>query len=356
MGAEGAACIIRADGGSHLGMGHVMRCLALAEGLREHGTQPLFVTRNHDAQVAARIRAGGYAVEQMPPEYDFESELQFVEERFADGEFRMLVVDLCNSDTGTQIAAYAAYLREWRSRGVFVLAIDDFNWAPYADVVVNPNYGAEAAVDPASDGTKLLLGPDYFLLRDEFVSSAADRELREPGERVLVTMGGSDLAGLTPRVMRALLEVQRPLDVRVVVGIEDRERTGLTDLSDRFGGRCELYDASCNMAELMRWADVAVTGGGLTKYETAATGTPAVVLAQVEHQHELMLRFVKAGTCTYLGRGGEVSEEAARDAVEGLLGDLDRRRAMSDAGVVLVDGKGLDRVLAAVAQTGSVSV
>ena len=69
-----------------------------------------------------------------------------------------------------------------------------------------------------------------------------------------------------------------------------------------------------------------------------------------------MLRFVKAGTCTYLGRGGEVSEEAARDAVEGLLGDLDRRRAMSDAGVVLVDGKGLDRVLAAVAQTGSVSV
>ena len=356
MDADGAACIIRADGASHLGMGHVMRCLALAEGLRERGTQPLFVTRDHDAQVAARIRAEGHAVEQMPAGYDFADEMRFVEARFAANASRMLIADLCNVDTSACIPAYASYLHGWRSRGVFVLAFDDLNWAPYADVVVNPNYGAEDVEYAASDGTELLLGPDYFLLRQEFRSRATDRELREPGERVLVTMGGSDLAGLTPRVMRAMLKVRQPLEVRVVAGIEDRERTGLTDLSGRFEGRCALYDASCNMAELMRWADVAVTGGGLTKYEAAATGTPAVVLAQVEHQHELMQRFAKAGTSSYLGRGGEVSEEAVRDVVESLLGDLARRRAMSQAGTALVDGKGLDRVLAAVAQTGSVSV
>ena len=100
----------------------------------------------------------------------------------------------------------------------------------------------------------------------------------------------------------------------------------------------------------MLWSDLAITGGGLTKYETAVTGTPSVIISQVAHQAELAKEFEREGTALHLGLGSKVGEEDIAQAVERLLRDDALRAEMSKRGKRLVDGKGIERIISEIPQ------
>jgi spore coat polysaccharide biosynthesis predicted glycosyltransferase SpsG len=160
-------------------------------------------------------------------------------------------------------------------------------------------------------------------------------------------MGGCDLLGLTGKVIRALaeIEVDPPPELCVVLGLEDGKQRELSHALARFRHPPVMLVNPDNMNELMSWCDLAITAGGLTKYETAVTGTPSVVLSQALHQALIMERFSNAGTTIHLGYGPEVREDTIAETVRALLNDYPRRKQMSLAGKQLVDGKGLERVL-----------
>ena len=100
----------------------------------------------------------------------------------------------------------------------------------------------------------------------------------------------------------------------------------------------------------MLLSDLAITGGGLTKYETAVTGTPSIILSQVAHQVDLAEEFEKEGTALNLGLGTEVSQEDITEAVTRLSGDGALRAEMSRRGKRLVDGRGVERIISEIPQ------
>ena len=104
-----------------------------------------------------------------------------------------------------------------------------------------------------------------------------------------------------------------------------------------------IHEAGGHIAELMLEADVVVCSGGMSVYEIAALGTPGVVLSQNAREDARMRVFARHGTIEYLGLGTEVDEARLLDVVRALLGDPDRRRAMSARGRALVDGLGASR-------------
>lgn len=344
-----SACVIRADGSLKLGMGHIMRSLALAEGLRKSNISPVFVTRTSQSTVLNILESAGHTVESFPQDWSLQKDLEFTRQLIHQLGARIVVTDIGNSTVMEHPEEYEGYLSEIKKLGVFLATIDDSNDLRFvSDVVMNSNCGAEAFPYRSSDGTQYLLGPRFFLFRDEFAEVAdCPREVRKQANRIVVTLGGSDLGAITGKVLQALarLNTDPPIELTLVLGLEGHLRGTLAATLDTFGGRCRLFDTDCNMADLFLWSDVAITGGGLTKYETALTGTPSLFLSLVDNQHRVAEKFSQEGTSVYLGPGTQVSEEVIRRELELLLRDHDRRQAMSQAGKRLVDGNGVQRVL-----------
>jgi spore coat polysaccharide biosynthesis predicted glycosyltransferase SpsG len=132
--------------------------------------------------------------------------------------------------------------------------------------------------------------------------------------------------------------------VHAITGVEDPD--GWMTRLQRESDRKWTFTRMCNrMAEVLAVADLAVTGGGLTKYETALLGVPSVVLSQVEHQHTLMTDFQEAETCLYTGRAGSIDEEELADTLQSLSSSPDRLAEMSRNGQKLVDGNGRKRII-----------
>ena len=100
------------------------------------------------------------------------------------------------------------------------------------------------------------------------------------------------------------------------------------------------------MAELMLRSDLAITSGGLTKYETAVTGTPSIIISHFDREAAAAKEFEKGGTTLHLGLVSEVDEEDIVRAIERLLEDYALRVDMSQKGRNLVDGKGVERITA----------
>jgi UDP-N-acetylglucosamine:LPS N-acetylglucosamine transferase len=85
------------------------------------------------------------------------------------------------------------------------------------------------------------------------------------------------------------------------------------------------------------------------KFEVAALGRPAILLAASDDQLPVGPPFASTGAALWLGDGRTIEPEAARDAVARLLADDARRAAMSAAGRRVVDGAGADRLAAEIA-------
>lgn len=348
--------LIRADGSRHLGLGHIMRSLAFAQGLEKTGAKSIFVTRDYEPKVAEIIQRYRYSVEPMPKSYSFQDDLLLTAELANQHDAKLIMTDLCNTDTLANLDEYGEYLQGLKDTGKSLITIDDLNEMPFpSDIVINPNYGAENVNYASNNSTKFLLGPAYFIFRQEFVEAAkVNRKIKKDVQNILVTMGGSDFLSLNLKVAGALTKLGRTADLnlRIVLGLDytDSRKRDLTGILKDFAGTLELIQGSDDMAGLMLWADLAITGGGLTKYETAATGTPSIIISQVAHQADLAKEFEKEGTTLNLGLGTGINEADIAEVVSRLLRDDALRAEMSKRGRKLVDGKGIERIISEIPQ------
>ena len=92
------------------------------------------------------------------------------------------------------------------------------------------------------------------------------------------------------------------------------------------------------------WADIAITGEGLIKYETAAIGTPTLMITQFDHDSDVILRFIEKGATEYLGRADRLTQNDMTKSIHDILKDQKLRTSLVKRGTNLIDGKGLSRI------------
>lgn len=338
--------IIRADGSKRLGLGHIMRCLALAKELKKADVTPIFVIRNYDRAVKRKIEQSQCITKMIPASSSIKEDLLRTSKAVNQHNANIIITDLCNTDMLSKIDDYKNYLKGLKNLGRILVTIDDLNSFDFpSDIMINPSIFAEKLRYKTKDSKcKYLLGPKYFIFRSEFIKPRKRaRLIRKHANRVLVSMGGSDLQNLTIKVVRALSKIEN-LNVKIVAGPAYDNIPDLKHIVSELKNY-EIIVSPENMAELMLWSDVAVIAGGLTKYELAVTGTPGIAIAQAEHQIKLCRDFEKMGVIKYLGFGRKVKESLITNNVKKLLSDTDKRKAMSEKCKKSVDGKGAERVV-----------
>ena len=341
--------LVRVDAGVEMGSGHVMRCLALAQAWQRRGGQATFLSCCPFAGLRSRIRAAGAdLIALAQPDADpqrLADLLRDVCERLPSRERESPIwaaLDGYHFDFACQQAVRAA--------GCRLLVVDDYAHAGryQADLLLNQNAEAERIDYLYYEGTVLLLGSTYALLRPEFhVYRDWRRESPPLAQNVLVACGGTDPASATLRILEAVeLLADRPLRVRAVVGSGNRRVESLQRIAARSGGRMEVLVDVEQMAEQMAWADVAVSAAGTTCWELAFMQLPALLATIAANQEPLARAMSAAGAAVNLGRIEEPAPREIAAALWSLCEDQERRAALGAAGRRLIDGGGADRVAA----------
>ena len=192
---------IRADGNSEIGLGHVIRSLALAEMLKDD-FNCIFVTRFLTDYIHSEALKVCDDIIKLPESDDhFDAFLSILSSN------DIVVLDNYFFDTD--------YQKSIKSKGCKLVCIDDMHDKHFvADVVINHSGGLKREYYSVSPNTCLFLGTDYALLRHEFL----DRNEKNAGSSLLVCMGGADKENKTLQILKLLEDKQFSHQCYVVVG------------------------------------------------------------------------------------------------------------------------------------------
>ncbi len=338
---EGTSLLIRADANARIGTGHLMRCLALAQGWKARGGQTVFITACESDDLRQRLSDEGFQVIAAEKPYPDSADWEITSQVLAAHSDAWVVLDGYHFDS--------AYQRQIKEAGHRLLVIDDMAHLDhyYADVILNQNINADQLDYSCEPYTRLLLSTRYVLLRSEFLAWRGwQREIPKVARKVLVTLGGGDPDNQTLKVVRALQHVDVDgLEAVVVVGASNPHFRELQSVAGNSPFAIRLVQNVTNMPELMAWADVAVSAGGSTCWELAFMGLPTLMLVLAENQQGIATGLDEAGVALNLGWYTEASIAQVANTLVGLLEDRDLRRRMSQGGRELVDGLGSERVV-----------
>ncbi len=286
-----AKALIRCDGDADLGLGHVYRCLALADELRDRqGVGVAFAVRRGAPALELLSRAG-YPVERAA---DGVAEAEWLEAVAA-----RLSPDLLVLDVRTPLSREA--VERLRSRVGLAAAIDDASERRLAcDHVFSPPVPQVRALDWTSFRGELHCGFEWILLRSQFARGPRALPSRDV-PRALVAMGGSDPAGLTLKAVDALDALEGELDVRLLVGPAFAHAEALAARLKAARRRFEVLRGVDDVAGLMAESDLAIASFGMTAYELAALGVPSVLLCLTDDHARSASALAEAGAAISLG-------------------------------------------------------
>jgi UDP-2,4-diacetamido-2,4,6-trideoxy-beta-L-altropyranose hydrolase len=295
-----------------------MRCLTLADALREHGGSCSFVCRPHPGHLLALVAQRGHQALAMP-------ELQEGAQHDFGGTAHdhWLVTDWATDaqDTQQTLRAYtsgqpadwlvvdhyaldARWEEAMRPQAKRIMVIDDLADRLHAcDLLLDQTFGRQAAdyMPLVTEGCALLCGSQYALLRPEF-AALREYSLRRRAQPVLkellITMGGVDKDNFTGAVLRALKCSQLPEDCRltVVMGQTAPWLKDVQDLSSEMSRPTQVLVGVDNMAQLMADSDLAIGAAGATSWERCCLGLPSISLLIAANQKLIMSNLVNSAS------------------------------------------------------------
>jgi UDP-2,4-diacetamido-2,4,6-trideoxy-beta-L-altropyranose hydrolase len=333
--------LIRSDASTHIGTGHVMRCLALAQAWQDNGGAVTFLMAPGSLSLQQRILTEGMDILEMEEKPGSEEDATLTAEIANNFESSWIIVD------GYQFGAkYQKILKEKNAK---VLFIDDYGHADhyYADIVLNQNIYADMSYYKKYEpDTQFLLGTKYALLRREFLKwSGWHREIPKVAKKILVTLGGSDPFNITLSIIEALKKLELGgMEVVIVVGNINSHIDTLEE-SIRCYPKFSVRTNVTNMPELMAWGDIAISAGGSTCWELAFMGLPFCIITLAENQLINSEKLYENRIAEYLGRYEEIKLLELTTKINNIIFNQKARNIMSQDARQLVTGKGAQLII-----------
>lgn len=324
---------IRCDGDFHFGLGHIYRCIAVADELKKYANWKISFLVATGKEGSRLVKDAGYDLEVKPPAMD--------EEDWIESVVKKRMPEVLIFDIRTGLSQFA--IQQWQTQDILIVAIDDFSQRHKAcDIAFYPPVSQVQRLDWEGFKGELMAGWEWMPLRKHFTYRLTRKDNQK--QRILVTMGGSDPVGMTLKVIQALDSLRGDFSVDVILGSGFRFKRELNAVLRRAFRHFNILRNVKNIAKFMRQADLAIASFGTTAYELAAVGTPAVYLCLTDDHEESAQAFVNAGMAVSLGVHNKVSEQDVAESVNALLNDKRQRLKMAKISLEKVDGRGAQRI------------
>ncbi|WP_434701026.1 UDP-2,4-diacetamido-2,4,6-trideoxy-beta-L-altropyranose hydrolase [Pseudomonas sp. D1-36] len=304
---KGMKVVFRADASLQIGIGHVMRCLTLAEALRDAGADCHFICREHPGHLLDLICGKGFGAHSLTDGEDAEpgelttddldelahaswlgvsqqQDAKACEQIITDLKPSWLVVDHYGLDARWELSL--------KKNGLKLLVIDDLADRIHAsDILLDQTFGRApkdySALVPS--GCVVLCGAKYALLRHEFKRLrhySLKRRVNYKLESILVSLGGVDKDNITLQVLEGLKEARLPSTCRitVVMGSTAPWLKEVQNIASTMPWKTEVLVGVSNMAQLMAECDLSIGAAGATSWERCCLGVPTALLVLAENQ------------------------------------------------------------------------
>ena len=287
-----------------------MRCLTLADSLKQEGASCTFICREHEGNLLALIQHKGYNALALPsstanispsttpsrqeyltwlgttPAEDARQTITALQSLSLDKP-AWLIVDHYALDSEWE-SALRAYCQK-------IMVIDDLADRRHdCDLLLDQTFGRdERDYQPlVPEHCTILTGSYYALLRPEFAEwreYSLQRRCEPQLKQLLITLGGVDKDNVTGKVLAALSDSDLPSDchITIVMGKHASWLEAVTTQAQQLPWSTEVKVDVNNMAELMANSDLCIGAAGSTTWERCCLGLPSIMLVLAENQQKI---------------------------------------------------------------------
>lgn len=339
--------VIRTDASIGISTGHVMRCLTLAKQLERHGAEVTFICRNFEGNSISYLRNQGMKVTTLPSVENKVHDVQWTRDKWElDAQETIAIIKEMNNEVNLIIVDHYGLDSRWESVlrrfGEHIMVIDDLADRQHdCDLLLDQNYYLnknERYKGLVPKNCVQMLGPDYVLLRDEFLQ-AANKPKERTGEinNIFVFFGGTDPTGETIKALEAVKEVNIPeIEINVVVGASNPKRHEIEQMCTELPNT-NFYCQVSNMAELMWKADFAIGAGGATTWERCFLGLPALTIVIADNQLEATTLLHDKEVTLFIGESKSTSSETIRRRLIEVLNCSEKVKKLSQNSLEIIN-------------------
>ena len=303
--------IIRVDSSSEIGMGHLVRCLALANDLVKLGAEVVFICRDHYKSGHKLVLEQNFKLylldgkEKSTNSSKTSDWLGFTQSHDA---FESSKIISKYSKAHVIVDHYGLdYLWESSISCASMTVIDD---------LANRPHQCKLLIDQSLKNTKLdyeklingdfeFIGGNIVILRKEFSYA---QTWQGPGTgKLLVCMGGADPFGHTQDILELITssykrftEEQVVSEIYVIVGAAFDEISSLEDLMEVSDLNISVIQAPHKVSELMLQSDLCILSCGTMILEACALGVPSIGVVVADNQQSTAEFLEKAGAIELL--------------------------------------------------------
>lgn len=324
--------VIWTEGGKKIGMGHICRCLVIARKLRKMGTNTLFLV-NDDPAAIERIKRDSFGYEIVPL-----SEAGLI--KITSKSPTAILID-----SKKQITDLIKQIKQSQSIKPRLILMDNITSARLeADTVIYPTALFENNLNWDGFKGKVFGGADYVPVADTYIMARqkAEHLKFQPPYQALVMMGGGDPNHLTYKVLSSLLKLSEPINVKVVIGPAFLPDTRLDKIEKL--PNVDFIKNKEDLSLIMAESHIAITAIGITIYELASVGVPAIIISNFEEDSQDMEALKKLGVHLPLGYYHSVQSDDLKRATMHLLSNHHYWESLRTIGWEMIDGKGAERI------------
>lgn len=317
---------IRADGGSSIGMGHIMRTLTLANEFKRCGYCVIYLCEDkfEYKEGINKIKNSAFEVILLQ-----NNQINCIINKNLYRD--CLIVDSYNVNE--------EYFNIAKQYFQLVGYFDDMNLYYFnVDFIINQNLNSEFLEYRTNKNTKMFTGCRYTMLRSEFLR-AKRKNIGNKVENILITLGGSDFHNLTQNIIGYIKTMKYKF--HVVIGPSFIHEKDL----EKFESENVILHKNANMAELMEMTDMCISACGSTLYELAYIGIPTVGIIVAKNQELLAYSMEKEKIILNMGWYNKLNKKKVVRIIKQVIFDYERRKNMSFKGKNLIDGKGAERIV-----------
>jgi len=327
--------IFRVDGHQHIGLGHIMRCLALADMLRDK-FGIVFACQPHDDNISFLIRKEGLNLIELPLQDDYEK----------DAEILTAYLDkrtILGLDGYSFREEYQLIVKPHCSKLVCIDDIHSYHF--YADVIINHSEHAKYVEYSCEPYTKLKLGGKYALLRKPFLEhSNFRRYFEKPVKNILICMGGSDAGNLTLKIIQSLGLIELDLNLNVVVGVANPNYKSLlrwTRVNEKSKLKINLLSnlSAAEMCKQFMKNDFLFVPGSTTAWEACCIGIPMIVGVIADNQIRIAEILGKKYAALNVGSYKDTPIDEIKTQFLELINDKDTLQKFVVQQKMIVDGQ-----------------